>query len=173
MGGAERRVPEGAQPVSSTAAPSDEDRRKHLDFIQAVITRMSAASSNAKGWLLPVVTATYGFALIHHSRAVALLGLASVVVFMLLDANYLQQERAYRRLYNTVALGTRAVPSFSLDPSEADDPVPASPGLCERVRTAVGRWVPAWNVWSSWSILPFYGGLLLIGVCIHIRAIIT
>lgn len=78
---------------------------------------MSAASSSAKGWLLPVATATYGFALIQHSRAVALLVLAAVVLFMFLDANYLRQERAYRRLYDTVARGTRAVPQFSLDPS--------------------------------------------------------
>lgn len=80
---------------------------------------MSAASSNAKGWLLPVVTATYGFALIQRSRAVTLLGLAG------------------------------------------------------RVGTVVGRWVPAWSVWSSWSILPFYGALLLIGIGIYIRAVIT
>jgi hypothetical protein len=29
-----------------------------------------------------------------------LLGLAAVALFMLLDANYLRQERAYRRLYD-------------------------------------------------------------------------
>lgn len=164
---------EGEQQVISLVASSDEDRRKHLDFIQAVVTRMSAASSNTKGWLLPVVTATYGFALIQHSRAVTLLGLAGVVLFMFLDASYLRQERAYRRLYDTVAQGTRAVPRFSLDPSEADDPIPASAGWRKRFRTVVGRWVPAWSVWSSWSILPFYGTLLLIGVGIYIRAVIT
>ena len=150
--------------------PTDEDRRKHLDFIQAVVTRMSAASSSAKGWLLPVVTATYGFAMTQHSRAVTLLGLAAVALFMFLDANYLRQERAYRRLYDTVARATREVPQFSLDPSEADDPIPASAVWRERLKTVVGRWFPAWSVWSSWSILPFYGALLLMGVGIYIRA---
>ena len=87
MGSAESRVSEGEQQLSTSSAPSEEDRRKHLDFIQAVVTRMSAASSSAKGWLLPVATATYGFALIQHSRAVALLGLAAVVLFMFLDVN--------------------------------------------------------------------------------------
>lgn len=173
MGSAESRVSEGEQQLSTSSAPSEEDRRKHLDFIQAVVTRMSAASSSAKGWLLPVATATYGFALIQHSRAVALLGLAAVVLFMFLDANYLRQERAYRRLYDTVARGTRAVPQFSLDPSEADDPIPASAGWRERVKTVFGRWVPTWSVWSSWSILPFYGALLLIGVGIYIRAVLS
>lgn len=158
------------QPLNATAGPSDEDRRKHLDFIQAVVTRMSAASSSAKGWLLPVVTATYGFALTQHSRAVTLLGLAAVALFMFLDANYLRQERAYRRLYDTVAKGSREVPLFSLDPSEADDPIPAAAGWRQRLRTLVGRWFPAWSVWSSWSIMPFYGALMLIGIGIYIRA---
>lgn len=166
-------MPEDEQQLSTSNTPSEEDRRKHLDFIQAVVTRMSAASSSAKGWLLPVATATYGFALTQHSRSVTLLGLAAVVLFMFLDANYLRQERAYRRLYDTVARGTRAVPQFSLDPSEADDPIPASAGWRERVKTVVGRWVPSWRVWSSWSILPFYGTLLLIGVGIYIRAVLS
>lgn len=161
---------EGEQPLNAATGPSDEDRRKHLDFIQAVVTRMSAASSGAKGWLLPVVTATYGFALTQHSRAVTLLGLAAVALFMFLDANYLRQERAYRRLYDTVAKGSREVPLFSLDPSEADDPIPASAEWRQRLRTLVGRWFPAWSVWSSWSILPFYGALMLIGIGIYIRA---
>lgn len=159
--------------VIDSGRPSDEDRRKHLDFIQAVVTRMSAASSGAKGWLLPVVTATYGFALTQHSRAVTLLGLAAVALFMFLDANYLRQERAYRRLYDTVAKGTREVPLFSLDPSEADDPIPEAASWRQRLRTMIGRWFPAWSVWSSWSILPFYGALLLIGIGIYIRALVV
>lgn len=159
--------------MSTSSTPSEEDRRKHLEFIQAVVTRMSAASSSAKGWLLPVATATYGFALIQNSRAVTMLGLAAVVLFMFLDANYLRQERAYRRLYDTVARGTRAVSEFSLDPSEANDPIPAPAGWSERVKTVVGLWVPTWSVWASWSILPFYGAFLLIGVGIYIRAVLS
>lgn len=156
--------------MTTPSCPSDEDRRKHLDFIQAIVTRMSAASSGAKGWLLPVVTATYGFALTQHSRAVTLLGIAAVALFMFLDANYLRQERAYRRLYDTVAMGTREVPLFSLDPSEADDPVPESLNRRQRLRIMIGRWFPGWSVWSSWSILPFYGALLFVGVGIYLRA---
>lgn len=173
MGTTENRMQGGERQLNASSSPSDDDRRKHLDFIQAVVTRMSAASSSAKGWLLPVVTATYGFALIQHSRAVTLLGLAAVALFMFLDANYLRQERAYRRLYDTVAKGTRKVPQFSLDPSDADDPIPASAGWRQRLRTLVGRWLPSWSVWSSWSILPFYGSLLLIGIGIYIRTMIV
>ena len=56
-----------------------EDTRKHLDFIQAIVTRMSAASSTAKAWLLPVVTAAYGYALTQNAESVALLGVGVTV----------------------------------------------------------------------------------------------
>lgn len=91
--------------------PDAEDRRKHLDFIQAVVTRMSAASSTTKGWLLPVVTATYGYAVVNREMSVALLGIAAVLLFAVIDANYLNQERAFRRLYDAVAQGGD-IPAF-------------------------------------------------------------
>lgn len=146
--------------------PSDEDRRQHLAFIQAVVTRMSSASSSAKGWLLPVVTATYGYALTQHGAVIAFLGIAGVALFALLDANYLRQEKAYRRLYVTVANKTRPVPAFTLDPAEADDPPSPGAPARKRLRVAVDRWVPGWPVWLSWSIAPFYGCLLLMGLLI-------
>lgn len=61
------------QPVEPEVSP--EDRRKHLDYIQAVVTRQSAASASAKGWLLPVVTAVFGFALTQHVWLLAALGM--------------------------------------------------------------------------------------------------
>lgn len=146
--------------------PSDEDRRKHLDYIQAVITRMSAASSTAKGWLLPVVTATYGYALTKPFAPVALLGIAAAALFALLDANYLRQEKAYRHLYDTVARSTRPVPLFSLDPSEADDPPPPCATRSDRLRARLARWFPSREVWSSWAVAPFYGGLTVVGVVV-------
>jgi hypothetical protein len=146
--------------------PNGEDRRKHLDFIQAVVTRMSAASSNAKSWLLPVVAATYGYARTKHARSVAMLGVLAVLLFMFLDANYLRQERAYRRLYDAVARRTRDVATFSLDPSEAFDASAPPQDKRERLQRLLSKWFPAYNVWLSWSIAPFYGALLLIGIVV-------
>lgn len=150
---------------------TDEDRRKHLDFIQAVVTRMSTASSSTKSWLLPVVTATYGYALTKNAESVALLGIAAVLLFAFLDANYLRQEKAYRRLYDAVAKKTRDVPLFSLDPSDADDPIPETGSRREKVGRLIRRWFPGRMTWSSWSIAPFYGSLMLVGVIIFVRAL--
>lgn len=146
-----------------------EDRRKHLDFIQAVVTRMSAASSTAKGWLLPVVTLTYGYALSERVESVALPGIAAVVVFAWLDANYLNQERAFRQLYDAVAQGTTTLPRFAMDPSLAapstGDSAPATGWRL--VASTVGGWFPSWQIWLSWAIAPLYGSLFVVGVAIY------
>lgn len=147
-----------------------EDRRKHLDYIQAVITRMSAASSTAKGWLLPVVTATYGYALTQGTWSVAALGLAAVAIFALMDANYLRQEKAYRRLYDVVAKGERAVPPFTLDPSHANESIQPKERWWRTMARRVRCWIPGREVWASWSIAPFYGGLLLAGIVVCFAA---
>lgn len=153
-------------PVAGGGEP--EDRRRHLDYIQAGVTRMSQASSTTKSWLLPVITAAYGFAITKKIGSIALLGVAAVLLFALLDANYLRQEQAFRRLYDAVARRTRRVPVYSLDLSQAQDPLPPPANARERVARLVALWVPGRRVWSSWSIAPFYGGLVVIGVVVFI-----
>ncbi len=88
---------------ADSKGPSREDLHKHLDFIQSVVTRMSAASTSTKSWLLPVVTATYGYGMTQNAWSVIALGLGAVLLFMFLDAHYLDREKAYRALYDAVA----------------------------------------------------------------------
>lgn len=135
MGAAEGRVPEDKGLVTSVTSKErvdPEDKRKRLKFIRAVVTRMSPASSNAKSWLLPVVTAAYGFALTSSSGSVASLGVVAVLLFSFIDANYLRQERAYRTLYNVVALGRGSVPAFSMNTAHADEPLPDTDAAPEK-----------------------------------------
>lgn len=49
---------------------------KHLEFIQAIVARMAQSSVQTKSLLLPVVVATYGYALTQKSVSVSLLGIA-------------------------------------------------------------------------------------------------
>lgn len=177
MGAAEGGVPEDRDLVTAGTGNErvdPEDKRKHLDFIQAVVTRMSAASSNAKSWLLPVVTAAYGFALTSSSGSVATLGVVAVLLFSFIDANYLRQERAYRTLYDVVALGKRPVPVFSLNTAHADEPLPDTGEVSKKqeARMIVKRWMPGWRIWISWSIAPFYGTLLLLGLGVLAYAVV-
>jgi hypothetical protein len=84
-------------------------------------------------------------------------------LFAFLDANYLGQEKAYRRLYDRVAENPEEVPRFSLNPAHAHEP----PGQLIRF---VRRWIPEWRVWVSWSIAPFYGALVIVGLVIYCHA---
>lgn len=129
---------------------SPEDRRQHLSFVQAVITRMAQASASAKTWLLPVVTATFGFALTQNQPIIALFGVVATLLFGLMDANYLKQERAFRGLYDKVAAGDE-LPLFAMNPALA-----ASEGR-------QNYWPDAKDL-SSWSIAPFYLPLTILGV---------
>lgn len=129
---------------------------------------MSAASSSAKSWLLPVVTAAYGYALVNHSRPVALLGLGASILFAYLDANYLRQEKRFRSLYKAVAEGKSAIATFSLQPEDLPSEVPTKekgdwPGSTPRW---LNRLLPGPNVWLSWSIFPFYVPIVAVGVLI-------
>jgi diadenosine tetraphosphate (Ap4A) HIT family hydrolase len=130
---------------------SAEDRRQHLSFIQAVITRMSQASSSSKSWLLPIVTLTYGYAITGKSVLVALLGCLAVLVFAVLDANYLKQERAFRKLYDEVASG-RPIPVFSMNPA-----------LASPAGTRANYWPDKPDV-CSWAVAPVYLPLVLAGL---------
>ncbi len=157
---------------SNDAPIEPEDRRKHLDFIQATITRMSSASTTTKSWMMPIVTATYGYALTQKARSVALLGIAAVGLFAYLDANYLRQEKRFRRLYKVVAEGSNEIAAFSLNP---DDVTPQQNGestveWAKWVPRWINRFVPGPTVWASWSVGPFYLVLIAAGVVMAVIA---
>src|SRR5690242_10126113 len=76
---------------------------KHLEFIQAVISRLATNSFLMKGWALTVSGALFGFAASHLSWPIAAVGMLPVVSFWYLDTYFLRQERLYRLLYSAVA----------------------------------------------------------------------
>lgn len=173
MGEAPSSLHRGNGPVSEAISTpiSPDDRRKHLDFIQATITRMSAASTTTKSWMLPVVSATYGYALVQKATSVAVLGIAAVVLFAYLDANYLRQEKRFRRLYKAVAQGSDEIAVFSLNPDDV------SPHQHDKSAEEWAAWMPRWinrllpgpTVWASWSVGPFYLALCVAGAVVAIR----
>lgn len=138
---------------TQTEYVTPEDRRQHLSFIQAVITRMSQASSSSKTWLLPVVTLTYGYAITEKDVWPAILGMAAILIFGTLDANYLKQERAFRGLYDRVAAGGD-IPAFAMNPTLA-----ATSGR------GANYW-PDGKDLKSWAVAPVYFPLLIVGLAI-------
>lgn len=81
----------------------DEDKRKHLDYLQAIITRMNTNSFMIKNMAIVILTAM--FALFAATPKVFLLIFTGfpLIVFWFLDAYYLQQERKFRAMYKDVA----------------------------------------------------------------------
>lgn len=149
-----------------------DDRRKHLDFIQATITRMSAASTATKSWMLPVVTATYGYALTRNADSVAALGICAVVLFAYLDANYLRAERRFRCLYEAVIAGDDKIANFSLNPFDATQTEAGR--FRDDWPDSVPKWInsgiPGPKIWKSWAVGPFYSAMVIVGIIIMIRA---
>lgn len=86
---------------------------KHLEFIQAIITRLAGNSFQMKGWNVALATAAVGIAAAKDSKpTLAVLAVVPALAFWFLDAYYLGLERLYRALYKKSA---DAEPSFNLD----------------------------------------------------------
>ncbi len=137
---------------ASDGEPLNEDQRKHLEFIQAVIARLASSSTATKGWGLTVATAAFGFSATKAVPVVAGLGLVVVIFFGILDSYYLREERLFRYLYDDARRGKVGV--YSMNKNEYSS-------KCKRR-----------SVICSWSVLGFYGPLLLVGLGVLIWSIL-
>lgn len=120
-----------------------EDQRKHLEFIQASIARMSSLSSTAKGWGITVSMAAFGISAAGSVPLFSVLGLVAMGFFSYLDCRYLREERLFRCLYEDARKGLVGV--YSMD------------------RTAYLDECTWGSVLKSWSILGFYLPSALVG----------
>lgn len=85
----------------------EEKKAKHLEFIQASISRMNQCSFQIKGWAITVVTALlalYSASIVPETGTgndlFIYIAIVPTLLFWFLDAYYLQQERKFRGLYN-------------------------------------------------------------------------
>ncbi len=96
------------------------DQQKHLEFIQSVIVRLSSNSFQIKSWAVTIVAATLAVYATTQAEEVVLVGVFSSIVFGVVDAYCLSQEKRYRGLYNDVARmpgSNRIVDKFDMDAS--------------------------------------------------------
>src|SRR5271165_383035 len=75
---------------------------KHLEFIQAVITRMANNSFLLKGWSVTLTVTFLALAARNSNSKFALAALIPPICFWFPDAYYLRQERLFRKLYDQV-----------------------------------------------------------------------
>src|SRR5216683_3919384 len=74
----------------------------HLNYLQAIITRLAGNSAQCKSWCLAIVSALFGFAGALKNDKIVAYAIIPIVIFCLVDAAYLGREKSYRELYNSV-----------------------------------------------------------------------
>ena len=117
---------------------------KHLELIQNVINRLANSSFFLKGWTVIFVAAVLGFATKDSKPMYVWLAAIPTISFWALDGFYLNQERLFRRLYDTVRETDEDKVDFSMNI------LPFKKG---------GDWLKA--VFSK-TLLPFYLTILLV-----------
>lgn len=81
-----------------------DNKIKHLEFIQEIISRMAKNSFVLKGWAVTLVAGVFALAVKDADKLFCLIAYAPIVIFWGLDSYYLSLERRYRKLYNEVRL---------------------------------------------------------------------
>ena len=94
-----------------------ENRIKHLEFIQLVITRMNVNSFLLRGWSVTLVAALFAFAAKDTNIEYVIITYVSTPLFWILDGYYLSQERKYRDLYNKIRSTTEEDIDFDMNAS--------------------------------------------------------
>ena len=100
----------------SDPTPSISDRQvKHLEMIQAIVTRLGNGSFLIKGWTMTLAGAFLGFAVNRSSWKVSAVAVVPLFGFWILDSYYLRQERLFRALYEEVRQPGTSVELFSMN----------------------------------------------------------
>jgi len=96
-------------------APQNENKLKHLEFLQLTITRMNVNSFLVKGWLVTLVAAI--FVLSQKDANAGFLWVAPfiTILFWILDGFFVSTERKYRSSYDHVRKLEEPQIDFSMD----------------------------------------------------------
>lgn len=125
-------------------------RVKHLELIQAVISRMASYGATLKNFSITLTTAVCGFAVTLQRPSAALLAILPVAICAGLDARYLCNERRFRGLYDKVRQEDWATcPTFEIS-------LHASPP--ERFVACLFGWP------ILWFYAPLAGAVILVSI---------
>ncbi len=121
-----------------------EKKLKHLEMLQAVISRMARNSFLLKGWNVVLVSAIFALAVGESKSQLVYLAYLPGVVFWLLDGYFLRQERLFRKLYDKVRVMGESDIDFSMNTAP--------------VESEVASWL---RVAFSKTLRLFHGAILL------------
>ncbi len=123
----------------------DNNRIKHLEFLQNIITRMNTNSFQIKTFTVTMVSALLAVFASTKNELFILIGVFAVLLFWFLDSYYLQQERKFRGIYNNIS-------GLKKDVAIKDFEMP--------IHKFVGGQFNYWQVFCSKTICLFYGFII-------------
>ena len=121
-----------------------EQKIKHLEMVQSVVSRMANNSFVIKGWCVTLVAALFALGSGSGNTEYVFLAYFPAIMFWILDAYFLWQERLYRKLYEKVRLTDERLIDFSLN--------------TQTVKNNVSSWQ---KTSFSTTLLIFYGTLII------------
>lgn len=74
--------------------------QSYLNILQSIINRMANNSSNCKTWCITIVSAIIIVIADKVKPNYMWIALFPIIMFLMLDAYYLGQERSFRQIYN-------------------------------------------------------------------------
>ncbi len=129
-----------------------EERIKHLEMLQQIITRMASNSFLLKGWTVTLVAAILALIDKTQLHTVGWVALLPILSFWMLDGYFLRQERLFRKLYDYVRqLPNHSAVDFDMNTSSVEGDVSCVLG-----------------VMFSNTLLFFYLGLV-VAVCVVMK----
>lgn len=128
-----------------------ENRRKHLEMIQAIVTRLAGNSFLLKGWSVTLVSALFAFAARDSKPYFVFLAYFPAIAFWFLDGYFLWQERTFRTLFDVVRKKDEANIDFSMSPEQLGD---KRPGWLEAL--------------FSKTVLLFHGAVIIVIIIVMV-----
>lgn len=129
-----------------------DNKIKHLEMIQSIISRMANNSFFIKGWCITIVAALLVLSSKDANTQFILIAFFPVIMFWLLDAYFLWQERLFRNLYDEIRVIEEHKIDFSMNTS-----------------SVVEKTASWFKVAISNTLILFYGAIIvaiLLGVLI-------
>ncbi len=97
------------------------EKVEHLKMIEIIIERMGKNSFSMKGWATTLVTGVFALAAKESNPLFFLMAYLPIIAFWLLDSYYLQRERLFKSLYDSVRIMNESEINFSMDISPYKD----------------------------------------------------
>jgi hypothetical protein len=127
---------------------SNDNKIKHLEFIQNVITRMNSNSFIIKSWCITLVSALFAFTAKDSNISFALITYIVIPCFWILDGFFIYREKDYRDLYEIVRNKNEEEIDFDMKPAN----------LC------YFSWL--WDGILTKTLIPFYGIMIIATILI-------